>query len=62
MSIYRYGPDGHTVGEPEFQPPAPIRLQWDLNDKAIAAIDTAYQVHRFQILGETCLGFVTSQD
>lgn len=42
--IFRYGPDGHTVGEPEFQPPAPIRLQWDLNEKAVAAIETSYQV------------------
>ncbi|KAJ1525467.1 hypothetical protein ONE63_010277 [Megalurothrips usitatus] len=39
-----YGADGHTTGEPEFQPPAPIRLQWDLNDKAIAAIETSYKV------------------
>ena len=26
----RYREDGHTVGEPPFQPPNPIRLQWDI--------------------------------
>lgn len=36
--------DGHNVGTPEFTPPAPIRLQWDLNPKCIEAIEQSYQV------------------
>ncbi|XP_034255804.1 carnitine O-palmitoyltransferase 1, liver isoform isoform X2 [Thrips palmi] len=39
-----YGPDGHTIGEPEFTPPAPTRLQWDFNEKALAAIDTSFKL------------------
>lgn len=39
-----YAPDGHTIGEPEFTPPAPTRLQWDFNEKALAAIDTSFKV------------------
>ncbi|XP_050447683.1 carnitine O-palmitoyltransferase 1, liver isoform isoform X2 [Cataglyphis hispanica] len=38
--------DGHSVGTPEFTPPAPIRLQWDLNAKCIKAIEQSYQVAR----------------
>ncbi|XP_029658757.1 carnitine O-palmitoyltransferase 1, liver isoform isoform X2 [Formica exsecta] len=38
--------DGHTVGTPEFTPPVPIRLQWDLNAKCIEAIEQSYQVAR----------------
>ncbi|GAB1863920.1 Carnitine O-palmitoyltransferase I, liver isoform [Camponotus japonicus] len=36
--------DGHNIGTPEFTPPAPIRLQWDLNAKCIEAIEQSYQV------------------
>ncbi|XP_067213212.1 carnitine O-palmitoyltransferase 1, liver isoform isoform X2 [Linepithema humile] len=36
--------DGHTIGTPEFSPPAPIRLQWDLNTKCIKVIEQSYQV------------------
>ncbi|KAL6442752.1 hypothetical protein ACFW04_002673 [Cataglyphis niger] len=38
--------DGHSVGTPEFTPPAPIRLQWDLNAKCVEAIEQSYQVAR----------------
>ncbi|EFN71007.1 Carnitine O-palmitoyltransferase I, liver isoform [Camponotus floridanus] len=36
--------DGHNIGTPEFTPPAPLRLQWDLNAKCIEAIEQSYQV------------------
>ncbi|KAL7307502.1 hypothetical protein TKK_0000680 [Trichogramma kaykai] len=36
--------DGHTKGTPEFTPPMPTRLQWDLSPKALQAIETAYLV------------------
>lgn len=41
--ILRYK-DGHNVGTPEFTPPAPTRLQWDLSIKCIEAIEQSYQV------------------
>ncbi|XP_031786748.1 carnitine O-palmitoyltransferase 1, liver isoform isoform X1 [Nasonia vitripennis] len=39
-----YKEDGHTKGTPEFTPPAPSRLQWDLNPKCLEAIETSYLV------------------
>ncbi|XP_072743467.1 carnitine O-palmitoyltransferase 1, liver isoform isoform X2 [Anoplolepis gracilipes] len=39
-----YNKDGHNMGTPEFTPPAPIRLQWDLNVKCIEAIEQSYQI------------------
>ncbi|XP_039309848.1 carnitine O-palmitoyltransferase 1, liver isoform-like isoform X1 [Solenopsis invicta] len=36
--------DGHNVGTPEFTPPAPTRLQWNLNTKCIEAIEQSYKV------------------
>ncbi|CAL7941420.1 unnamed protein product [Xylocopa violacea] len=39
-----YNEKGHNKGEPEFAPPAPVRLQWDLNANCIAAIEESYQV------------------
>ncbi|XP_017892368.1 carnitine O-palmitoyltransferase 1, liver isoform isoform X2 [Ceratina calcarata] len=36
--------DGHVKGEPEFTPPAPVRLQWDMNESCIAAIEQSNQV------------------
>ncbi|XP_076640143.1 carnitine O-palmitoyltransferase whd isoform X1 [Colletes latitarsis] len=36
--------DGHTNGAPEFTPPPPTRLQWDLDVNCIAAIEQSYQV------------------
>ncbi|XP_018360909.1 PREDICTED: carnitine O-palmitoyltransferase 1, muscle isoform isoform X1 [Trachymyrmex cornetzi] len=36
--------DGHNIGNPEFIPPAPTRLQWDLNAKCIEVIEQSYQV------------------
>jgi len=30
----RYTEDGHTKGSPEFQPPNPVRLRWELNSQA----------------------------
>lgn len=43
MYYLRYN-DGHNAGTPEFTPPAPTRLQWDLNVKCIEAIEQSYQV------------------
>lgn len=39
-----YGPDGHTIGTPEFAPPVPTRLQWDMSPPCLAAIDRSYEV------------------
>nr|XP_018912089.1 PREDICTED: carnitine O-palmitoyltransferase 1, liver isoform isoform X1 [Bemisia tabaci]XP_018912090.1 PREDICTED: carnitine O-palmitoyltransferase 1, liver isoform isoform X1 [Bemisia tabaci] len=39
-----YGPDGHTLGTPEFNPPKPVRLQWELNASCQSAIERSYQV------------------
>ncbi|XP_039309846.1 carnitine O-palmitoyltransferase 1, muscle isoform isoform X2 [Solenopsis invicta] len=36
--------DGHNAGTPDFAPPAPTRLQWDLNTKCIEAIEQSYKV------------------
>lgn len=41
---YRYKEDGYNKGVPEFTPPPPVRLQWDLNPKCIAAIEESNQV------------------
>ncbi|XP_065211609.1 carnitine O-palmitoyltransferase 1, liver isoform isoform X2 [Planococcus citri] len=38
-----YDQDGHTKGIPEFKPPKPIRLQWDLPEPAIDAIEKSYK-------------------
>jgi hypothetical protein len=46
MLFCRYGEDGKTSGTPEFTPPAPIRLQWDILPPCIAAIEMSYQVRR----------------
>uniref|UniRef100_A0A336M930 carnitine O-palmitoyltransferase n=1 Tax=Culicoides sonorensis TaxID=179676 RepID=A0A336M930_CULSO len=38
-----YDKNGNTKGTPEFTPPAPTRLSWELNDeKTLGLIDTAY--------------------
>jgi hypothetical protein len=29
----RYRENGHTKGEPEFPPPNPIKLQWELSEE-----------------------------
>lgn len=40
-----YDSDGNTIGTVETPPPAPIRLQWDLNKEEILnAIDVSYNV------------------
>ncbi|KAH0948402.1 hypothetical protein HN011_002404 [Eciton burchellii] len=39
-----YNKDGHNVGTPEFAPPTPSRLQWDLDAKCIQAIEQSYRV------------------
>ncbi|XP_076387298.1 carnitine O-palmitoyltransferase whd isoform X1 [Megachile rotundata] len=39
-----YREDGHVKGEPEFTPPSPTRLQWDLNESCITAIETSNEV------------------
>ncbi|XP_066905403.1 carnitine O-palmitoyltransferase 1, muscle isoform isoform X2 [Halyomorpha halys] len=41
-----YKEDGHTKGTPSFAPPPPIKLQWDLKDSCLNAIDASYQVAR----------------
>ncbi|XP_049288808.1 carnitine O-palmitoyltransferase 1, liver isoform isoform X1 [Anopheles funestus] len=39
----RYDENGNTAGIPEFEPPTPKRLAWDLNDRvALDAIDEAH--------------------
>lgn len=42
--LSRYNDDGHNIGTPEFNPPTPTRLQWDLNVKCIQAIEQSYKV------------------
>lgn len=42
--------DGHNVGTPEFAPPAPTRLQWDLNAKCIEAIEQSYKVIKITLV------------
>ncbi|XP_031774670.1 carnitine O-palmitoyltransferase 1, liver isoform isoform X1 [Apis florea] len=39
-----YKEDGYNKGEPEFIPPSPVRLQWDLTPNCIAAIEKSNQV------------------
>ncbi|KAL3883613.1 hypothetical protein ACJMK2_029858 [Sinanodonta woodiana] len=39
-----YRPDGHTLGEPEMTSPNPIRLEWELKEPCIQAIESSYQV------------------
>ncbi|XP_012346719.1 carnitine O-palmitoyltransferase 1, liver isoform isoform X2 [Apis florea] len=40
----KYKEDGYNKGEPEFIPPSPVRLQWDLTPNCIAAIEKSNQV------------------
>ena len=49
--LYRYNEDGHVKGIPEFKPPKPMRLQWELQDPAIEAIDRAYEVRSCDFSG-----------
>lgn len=44
QSLFRYKEDGHTKGSPEFDPPVPSRLHWNLNTQCIEAIDNSYLV------------------
>lgn len=40
--IYSYDEEGNTIGIPEFPPPAPQRMSWDLNNTAcLTAINDA---------------------
>uniref|UniRef100_A0A1B6CIN1 carnitine O-palmitoyltransferase n=1 Tax=Clastoptera arizonana TaxID=38151 RepID=A0A1B6CIN1_9HEMI len=39
-----YGADGHTTGVPEFKPPVPTRLQWEITPPCLVAIERSYQV------------------
>ncbi|XP_017792711.1 PREDICTED: LOW QUALITY PROTEIN: carnitine O-palmitoyltransferase 1, liver isoform-like [Habropoda laboriosa] len=39
-----YKEDGSNKGDPEFTPPTPTRLQWDLNSNCIDTIEESYQV------------------
>ena len=55
---FRYREDGHTRGEAEFQPPNPIRLQWDIPQEVIHTyipcfgICTIYQIIFQKIFAE----------
>ncbi|XP_066590701.1 carnitine O-palmitoyltransferase 1, liver isoform isoform X2 [Prorops nasuta] len=40
----RYNEEGRTMGTPEFTPPTPTRLQWDLGQEIKDAIDKSYEV------------------
>ncbi|XP_034188246.1 carnitine O-palmitoyltransferase whd isoform X1 [Osmia lignaria lignaria] len=40
----KYKEDGHVQGEPEFTPPPATRLQWDLNQNCIEAIEKSNEV------------------
>ncbi|CAB3383318.1 Hypothetical predicted protein [Cloeon dipterum] len=37
-----YKEDGHTIGTPEFEPPTPTRLQWDMPPAALKEIEAAF--------------------
>lgn len=39
----RYQENGHTKGVPEFDPPKPIRLQWNL-EPVLEAIEESFTV------------------
>jgi len=39
-----YKEDGHCKGAPEFEPPAPIRLKWEIPLACIDQIENSYQV------------------
>lgn len=41
---FRYKEDGHCKGVPEFTPPAPIRLRWEIPKPCIDQIEKSYQV------------------
>lgn len=42
VHIFRYDEHGNTIGTPEFQPPLPQRMSWDLNNEAcLTAISDA---------------------
>lgn len=43
-SLTGYAEGGHTKGTPEFTPPAPLRLQWNLSPPCLTAIDNSFQV------------------
>lgn len=41
--MVRYDENGNTKGTPEFEPPTPTRLSWDLNqEKTLGLIQNAY--------------------
>lgn len=43
VSLCRYDEQGNTSGTPEFPPPVPQRMSWDLNnDACLLAIDEAH--------------------
>ena len=44
--FFRYTNEGRTEGVVEITPPAPIRLQWNLEPPCFAAIELSYQVRR----------------
>nr|CAG4645461.1 EOG090X04D9 [Lynceus sp. MCZ IZ 141354] len=50
----RYKEDGHCKGVPEFEPPKPIRLKWEIPKECIERIETSYQV-AFALLSDVDL-------
>jgi carnitine O-palmitoyltransferase 1 len=40
--IFRYDEIGHTIGTPEFEPPTPTRLQWDLPVACVETIEACF--------------------
>ncbi len=59
---FRYKEDGHCKGAPEFEPPAPIRLKWEIPLACIDQIENSYQVRlchcQNRNLDYWCFGFV----
>ena len=53
FSLIRYKEDGRCRGVPEFTPPSPIRLKWEMPAACIEKIEASYQVYdskfRFKI-------------
>ncbi|KAF4524880.1 hypothetical protein B566_EDAN011210 [Ephemera danica] len=42
LEEHRYDDKGHTLGKPEFDPPTPTRLQWDLPAACVETIEASY--------------------
>ncbi|KAL5009437.1 hypothetical protein ScPMuIL_011742 [Solemya velum] len=49
-----YDENGHTKGQPEMQPPNPIRLEWEISKPLLQVIDTSLEVAN-QLLNDVSL-------